>query len=417
MRAAAYPPTDQTRGATEPHRLTRFLWWCAGAVPEFLRDSPTERAKHAGIGGAVLSTGCLAAFAGGYALYTMADDSAWRLPIAMAGGLVWALVIFNIDRFLVSSLRKSGARSFGAVVRSELVPALPRLAFAVVIALTLAEPLELRLFSSEIEDRVDANRDRLVTARQTSLRGIAAPQAEVWRREMAAVDANLVASRQRLDALQRDYIEESDGRGGSRRVGDGPLTGIKRQEMERAAAAHERLSAESEPRRRELQRRLDEGDAAITAQLTAYRAALGSGYLARREALTELSHERAGVWGAVWGIFLLMVMVEITPLLLTIFGAYGPYDAKVAMAEQSEIREAELERDYRVDLATYHFERAREAERAVEDAAYEANVSVRTGKVREAWAGFATGFSFRSYPSVDSLMRHLREALSMHRHS
>lgn len=365
----------------------------------------------------MLSTWCLASFAGGYALYTVAAGSPLQLPIGIAGGLVWGLIIFNIDRFLVSSLRKSDVRSLRGVIVSELLPALPRIAFAVVIAFTIAEPIEMRLFASEIEDRVEANRDQLVAGRQASLRGLAAPQDAIWRGEIVQIDAQLAASAGRVERLQREYVEESDGRGGSRQVGDGPLTQIKRAELERATGEHQALAARLAPRRADLQQRLDEREQEIREQLTAYRASLGSGYLARREALTNLYTERPGVWGAVWGIFALMVMIEVTPLLLKIFGAYGPYDARLALAEESEIQEARFEKDYRVDAARYHYELARTAERAVEDAAHESGVAVRTAKVRQAWSAFDSAFVAPVYRSVDQLLKHLRDALSAHRSS
>jgi hypothetical protein len=396
------------------HPLARFLWWCSGSVPEYLRDLPSEHAKFAGIGGAVLSTWCLATFAGGYAVYMMADDADVRLLWGLVAGLVWGLIIFNIDRFLVSSLRKSGDKTFRAIVRSELLPASPRILFAVVIALTIAEPIELRLFAPEIESRVDANRDRLVADRQTSLRRVAEPQVTAWRGELAQLDERLAVSRQRLDTRETEYVEESDGRGGSQTVGVGPLTAIKRAELDRARAENDALIAEQAPRRADLAARVDRAEQDVRDRLATYRASLGSGYLARREALTDLYNERAGVWGAVWGIFVLMVMVEITPLLLKIFAAYGPYDARVALAEQSSIQEASLGRDYRIAIATYHYDLAQQSQRAVELAQSEASTVVRTAKVREAWADFDAAFPVRRHASANDLVRHLRQALSVH---
>jgi hypothetical protein len=343
------------------HWLTRALCWCSGSVPKLVNESWTEHAKLAGIGGAVLSTWVLASFAGGYALYTMIGPSPWQLTFSIAGGIVWGLIIFNIDRFLVSSLRKSEARSFREVVRHELVPALPRIAFAVVIAFTIAEPIQMRLFALEIEDRVEANRDQLVADRQAALRGVAEPQSMVWKTELSQIDAQLDASRQRAETLQREYTQQSDGRGGSQRVGDGPLTAIKRAEMERASAEHRELLATLTPRRNEIQQRLDRAELDIRDTLTSYRAGLDSGYLARREALTNLYNERPGVWGAVWGIFALMIMLEITPLLLKIFAPYGPYDARLALAEDVAIREALLEKDFRISAATHHYQVATDA--------------------------------------------------------
>ena len=56
----------------QPSRITRFLWWCAGADPHFMNDSPMQdRVKYAGIGGIVFATGVLAAFSGGFAFHTI----------------------------------------------------------------------------------------------------------------------------------------------------------------------------------------------------------------------------------------------------------------------------------------------------------------------------------------------------------
>ena len=58
--------------AKEPSKISKFLWWCAGADEHFLKISPMQdRVKYAGIGGIVLCTGLLAAFSGGYAFNTI----------------------------------------------------------------------------------------------------------------------------------------------------------------------------------------------------------------------------------------------------------------------------------------------------------------------------------------------------------
>src|SRR5881396_37052 len=83
-----------------------FLWWCGGVVPEILRVYPSERAKYEGIGGAVLTTGVLAFFSGYYAIYTTLASGPYAIITSAAFGVLWALTIFNLDRYIVSSLRK-----------------------------------------------------------------------------------------------------------------------------------------------------------------------------------------------------------------------------------------------------------------------------------------------------------------------
>src|ERR1700754_2362218 len=102
----------------------KFLWWCAGAHQDLLKQFPSEHAKHSGLGGGLLATLVLASLAAGYAIYTVFDN--WMYAIGF--GIVWGLIIFNFDRFLVSTMRK-----YGISKRKQLLMAVPRLALALLI--------------------------------------------------------------------------------------------------------------------------------------------------------------------------------------------------------------------------------------------------------------------------------------------
>ena len=75
---------------------------CSGSSIRHLEDSPSEGTKHAGVGATIFFTSVFAALAAFYALYTV-FDSTW---IAGVFGLLWGLMIFNLDRYIVSSMRK-----------------------------------------------------------------------------------------------------------------------------------------------------------------------------------------------------------------------------------------------------------------------------------------------------------------------
>ncbi len=85
------------------NKLRHFLWLCSGAHFSLLKRAPTDTEKYAGIGATIFFTGLLAAISAGYALYTVFDQ-VW---IAALFGLVWGLMIFNLDRYIVSSMKKS----------------------------------------------------------------------------------------------------------------------------------------------------------------------------------------------------------------------------------------------------------------------------------------------------------------------
>ena len=82
----------------------KFLWWCAGAHQKLLKEYPSEQTKYSGLGGVILATFVLAAFPVDmpYILYF----NNWQIALPLA--IIWGLIIFNFDRFLVSTMRKYG---------------------------------------------------------------------------------------------------------------------------------------------------------------------------------------------------------------------------------------------------------------------------------------------------------------------
>ncbi len=145
----------------KPNFLTRFLWWSAGADSKLLKQcSYSDHVKYFGLGGIVVATGILAAISGGYAFYTifspkeiqgtLSDSS--HLPTIIQSavfGLLWGLIIFNLDRFIISSTGKGDGTE--KITRDEFVNAIPRIIMALILSIAIAAPLEIRIFKTEID--------------------------------------------------------------------------------------------------------------------------------------------------------------------------------------------------------------------------------------------------------------------------
>ena len=93
-------------------KFLKFLWNCAGADVELLDKHclPSDHPKYAGLGSLVLATGVLAALSSGYAFYTifsLKGDAivstifAGTITGSILGRLLWGLMIFNLDRFII----------------------------------------------------------------------------------------------------------------------------------------------------------------------------------------------------------------------------------------------------------------------------------------------------------------------------
>ena len=64
----------------------RFLWWCAGAHQDLLKQFPSEHSKYSGLGGVILATFVLASISAGYAIYSVFGNWYWTLGFAFIWG-------------------------------------------------------------------------------------------------------------------------------------------------------------------------------------------------------------------------------------------------------------------------------------------------------------------------------------------
>ncbi|MFN8364793.1 MAG: DUF4407 domain-containing protein [Cloacibacterium normanense] len=79
---------------------------CSGSNLHIYKKSPSEWNKYAaGIGGIVLFTAVFATLSASYAMFTVFEE-VW---ISAGFGILWGLMIFNLDRYIVSSIKKTGS--------------------------------------------------------------------------------------------------------------------------------------------------------------------------------------------------------------------------------------------------------------------------------------------------------------------
>src|SRR5690606_3845476 len=139
--------------------IMRFFWQCAGGDRYLLeRATYSDQVKYMCLGGIVFSTGVMAGLAGGYAFFTIfeprgsAIESSFSILVGFMSvifGLLWGLMIFNIDRFIVKSTGKGDGTE--AITWGELKGAIPRILMGAIIALTISKPVEIRMFKTEID--------------------------------------------------------------------------------------------------------------------------------------------------------------------------------------------------------------------------------------------------------------------------
>jgi hypothetical protein len=129
-------------------KVTRFFWFCSGAHVETLKKYPIEHNKYVGIGATIFFTALFAALSGGYAMYFVFSGSAFAVGFAIIFGLIWGTAIFNMDRYIVSSINKEGS------INQQILQASPRILLAIMIGVVISRPIELKIFDKEIRQKL-----------------------------------------------------------------------------------------------------------------------------------------------------------------------------------------------------------------------------------------------------------------------
>lgn len=332
-------------------RETHFLWWCAGAYQGLLKDCPSEQTKYAGLGGVLLATFALAALSAGYAIYSVFNDPAWAVVFA----ILWGLIIFNFDRFLVSTMRK-----YGVTRQKQLWMATPRLALALLIGFTIARPLELKIFEKEIDVQLTENRHNKMLANDSLLQAENRPVLQTAQQERDRLIQRQAGIQDTLHRLQQAYVQEADGTGGSQRRGIDKLTRLKQEAYESALQQHT-------PELQQLAKQVSYQDSLIK-ETNAGRALRNRsyesqvtgdvGFLERNKALSDLSGRESSVFWTSLLISLLIILIETGPVVSKLIMTTGPYDIalagielkQMAAAEEDMRRDKELLKDKRTAI-------------------------------------------------------------------
>ena len=302
--------------------LKRFFIICSGADQDLIYDCANgEQNKYAGIGATVFFTALMAAIAGSYALYTVFDN----YFISIGFGIVWGLLIFNLDRFIVSTLKKRNN------ILDELLQASPRIALAIIIAIVIAKPLELKLFEKEIDQVLLKEKNELTLANKDQIALQFSPKIEALTQQKEQLQQDIVTKTATVDALYDTYIAEAEGRKGTKLLGKGPVYKEKRDKHDAALAELQQLKTTNAEKEKAIDAEIASLQTNYEAQVTNTQPIIDKfdGLMARVNALGKLP------WLPSFFIFLLFLAVETSPILAKLLSPRGEYDLKLENEEQA----------------------------------------------------------------------------------
>ena len=300
--------------------LKQFFILCSGVDRDLLKDcSEGEQTKYVGIGATVFFTAVMAFLASAYALFTVFDS----IYPALIFGFVWSLLIFNLDRFIVSTIKKRDR------FLDEFLQATPRIILAVIIAIVISKPLEIKIFEKEINTVLLKEKNEMELANKKQIGTYFKTDLDKNKAEIAALKADILKKEKEVNALYSTYITEAEGTTGTKKLGKGPVYKEKREkhdaslkEFETLKAANEAKIAEKEKAGVKLQADLDKKVSQTQPIIEGF-----DGLMARINALNKLP------WLPSFFIMLLFLAIETSPIIAKLLAPKGEFDFKQEEAE------------------------------------------------------------------------------------
>ncbi|MET0861711.1 MAG: DUF4407 domain-containing protein, partial [Microbacterium sp.] len=392
------PPSRSKRGTGRSRRrlpVATRLAVHGGADAEVLEEVPEETSRFVQMFFVLAGTALVSALSMLFALITGVRISIWlAVPLA----LVWALIIFNLDRFLTSTMRST--RNVWRLIGL----AFPRVIMAALIGIVVAEPLVLQAFQNDIAREVnstnvvqaqadqdavttgpekqalDAASARVATLENQAATGIVEGTSSTSAETLAAqqtvdqLTAQLAAQQSVIDSARALYQCELTGEGagtvpGCTGVqGDGTSSSAAEAQLTQAQSSYDALATQLQQATATLTAANEAGtDAAavsaeqnkqlaadqLPAARTQYDAALAAydsraatvaggnaeamGLLSQMSAMERLAQREPALAWAHWLIALLFFMIELLPVLVKVLTSYGDpslYEKADAMKRQ-----------------------------------------------------------------------------------
>lgn len=361
--------------------LVRRMAVLGGADNDVLDEVPEEVPRFVQMFLVLAGTALVSALSMMFALLTGVRVSIFlAIPLA----LVWGLIIFNLDRFLTSTMRstKNIFRLLGL--------AFPRVIMAALIGIVVAEPLVLQVFQNDINREVNStnvtqalsDQDAVTSGPEKQALDAASAQVAALENQAAtgivagtsSTSAEAAAAQQTVDQLTQQlaaqqtvidqaravYQCELTGQGAGQVpgctgvAGDGASSEAAQAQLAQAQSAYDALStqlqqaqsslatansagaeaaaASADQNKQQAQDQLPAARAQYEAALTAYNDRAASvangnagavGLLSQITALERLSDREPTLRWAHWLIAALFFMIELLPVLVKVLTGFG----------------------------------------------------------------------------------------------
>lgn len=379
----------------EPSQTDLLLWWLATAETELIKDCVVDRNRYRIVGVSVLATWLFATLAWTYFFSTAVDSPLVYITM----GIFMGFVILSIDRTLIKGINRSN--------KNKLLPLLFRGLLAITIGTFMAQPAILYLFDKEIRLQTSLDNEGRKMVKRQELDKLYAGEKAAVNNQKEALEKSLADKYSEVNTARANFLAETDGSGGSGKVGISTIALAKKKEYEKLESDYNALKLVSQPRIDSLGASLAAIEDTIRQQQAAFTNLLNDGFLTRIQALQNLLKTSNALATRYWLVVIILMLIELMPVIAKTLLPAGAYDEKVRLQEdlEKEMTKRNIDRDR--ELKEYYNNAALDADKAAIDAFFINNRQRRHEKMDE----FGKSWRGDKHQSFDGLWQQMKKEI------
>jgi len=312
------------RDTNAPNRWQTFLWWLATAEKELLQNCVIDWNRYAIVGMTVMGTWLFATLAWTYFFSTVTSS----LIAAILLGIFMGGIILSIDRALIKGISKSN--------KGKVIPLLFRTLLALTIGLFMAQPALLYLFDKEIKVQVSIDNEQRKKEKRSSQDSVYASTKKELTDQKTAIQLQLNNRYAEVSAARDRFISETDGTGGSGKIGLKNIAAAKQREYQQLDANYKILENQLQPQLSRIDSQLLVLEKNIQTEQANFENLLNNGFITRIEALNNLVSNNTAVAFRYYLLVAILMLIELMPVIAKTLLPDGSYDEKVRLREALE---------------------------------------------------------------------------------
>ena len=312
------------RESYAPTKWTEFLWWLATTEKEIIQECVIDRNRYAIVGSTVLCTWLFASMAWTYFFSLVVTQPL----VYVALGLFMGFIILCIDRALIKGI--TGKNKLKAA------PFVFRLILATTIGTFMAQPALLYLFKQEIKQQVSLDQEFKKSEKLQKQVAVYALQKENWQQQKQTLQKELAIKYAEVAKARESFITETDGTGGSKKIGLEAIAKTKKQAYETLQKKYELDELIIAPKITQADSALLAIEQSIAKEQHYFANNLSNGFLTQIEALNNLIKTNTTLQYRYWLLIVLLLLIELMPIIAKSILPIGSYDKKVIGREQIE---------------------------------------------------------------------------------